>query len=278
MEMGTLLAGAGETALVAGETALAAGEIAAATAGGIALGSIATVAAIILVPAAIGGLIYWLMNKDKYDRPVMYLLPYTNKELDDKIAKDEGIGNILKFWNNALINHDFKDEKTLNKYMEQVKSQIKDRIKEMGIDYPNYEPNLTAIQQKNENPERGENFVIKVDDNSTYYTDVNNKIEVETYKFLKDKYDKGDLLTEDNLKLLNHLQNETIKTNNELNNIVNGDKTTEEQRQQAEQKQIEDNTYLNIHGDKESLTQIKQDGNFVFNDGVNVNLDDIELY
>ena len=148
----------------------------------------------------------------------------------------------------------------------------------MGIDYPNFEPNLTAIQQKNENPERGENIVIKVHDNSTYYTDVNNKIEVETYKFLKDKYDKGDLLTEDNLKLLNHLQNETVKTNKALNNIVNGDKTTEEQRQQEEQKQIDDNTYLNIHGDKESLTQIKQDGNFVFNDGVNVNLDDIELY
>ena len=163
--------------------------------------------------------------------------------------------------------------------MEQVKSQIKDRIKEMGIDYPNYEPNLTAIQQNSENPDRGENYVIKVDDKSTYYTDVNNKIEVETYKYLKDKYDNGDLLTEQNLKLLNYLQNETIKTNNELSDLVNGDKTAEEERQQAEQKQLDDNTYLQLHdGRKENLTQIKEDGNFVFNDGVNVNLNDIELY
>ena len=334
MEMGTFLTTAAlaetaavETAEIAGG-ALVAGEVA----GGIALGTVATAAAIILVPAVIGGLVFWLMNKDKYERPVLYLLPHTNKELDAKLAGDGVIGDIIRQANDNIRNNDYKNPDTghdlITKYMEDAKTKIMQRIKDMGIEYPGFEPQFTAIQQNTDDSIKGKNFVIATDDK--YYESVNKLIEVETYKFLNnkaengdtlnednlnllnylkniavndneklneivkqdtltkeveiykvlnDKYENGDLLSEENVKLLNYLKNTARTENKNLNDVVNKDNQNKINRDREEQKKFEDNTYLQLHnGDKESLTEIRQHGNFVYNDGVGININDIELY
>lgn len=330
MEMGTFLGGAALAETAAVETAAVAGE--AAVGAGLTAAGAASTAGIILIPAAIGGLVFWLMNKDKYERPVLYLLPHTNKELDAKLAADGVIGDIIRQANDNIRNNDYKNPDTghelINNQMNDAKTKIMQRMKEMGIDYPGYEAKFTAIQQNTDNSIKGKNFVITTDDK--YYEDVNKIIEVETYKFLNNennngktltkenlellnylkntainnneklneivkqdelnkevetykilnaKYENGDLLSEENLKLLNHLKNTALTENKNLNDIVNKDTNNKINRDREEQKKFEDNTYLQLHnGDKESLTEIRQHGNFVYNDGVGIALDDIELY